>query len=116
MRIGVPKEIKTQEFRVGMTPSGVATLAARGHQVLVEQGAGLGSSIPDEAFGLHEDWDRAFLSQYCSGDFTQFDPHDPHQTPTDETALGQLHDRHLTTLAQRALRELDTLPPLTGSD
>ena len=50
MRIGVPKEIKTQEFRVGMTPSGVATLAARGHQVLVEQGAGLGSSIPDEAF------------------------------------------------------------------
>jgi alanine dehydrogenase len=50
MRIGVPKEIKTQEFRVGMTPSGVATLAARGHQVLVEQGAGVGSSIPDEAF------------------------------------------------------------------
>jgi alanine dehydrogenase len=50
MRIGVPKEIKTQEFRVGMTPSGVATLAARGHQILVEQGAGVGSSIPDEAF------------------------------------------------------------------
>jgi alanine dehydrogenase len=50
MRIGVPKEIKTQEFRVGMTPSGVATLTARGHQVLVEQNAGVGSSIPDEAF------------------------------------------------------------------
>src|SRR5690606_6964647 len=43
MRIGVPKEIKTQEFRVGMTPSGVATLVARGHQVLVEQNAGVGS-------------------------------------------------------------------------
>jgi alanine dehydrogenase len=50
MRIGVPKEIKTQEFRVGMTPSGVATLVARGHQVLVEQNAGVGSSIPDEAY------------------------------------------------------------------
>jgi alanine dehydrogenase len=50
MRIGVPKEIKTQEFRVGMTPAGVAMLTARGHTVLVEQGAGLGSSIPDEAY------------------------------------------------------------------
>ena len=50
MRIGVPKEIKTQEFRVGMTPSGVAILTARGHTVLVEQGAGLGSSITDEAY------------------------------------------------------------------
>ena len=50
MRIGVPKEIKTQEFRVGMTPSGVATLTARGHTVLVEQGAGGGSAIPDEAY------------------------------------------------------------------
>jgi alanine dehydrogenase len=50
MRIGVPKEIKTQEFRVGMTPAGVAILTARGHTVLIEQGAGLGSSIPDEAY------------------------------------------------------------------
>ena len=50
MRIGVPKEIKTQEFRVGMTPSGVATLVGRGHTVLVEQNAGVGSSIPDEAY------------------------------------------------------------------
>ena len=50
MRIGVPKEIKTQEFRVGMTPAGVATLTGRGHQVLVEQSAGIGSSIPDEHY------------------------------------------------------------------
>jgi alanine dehydrogenase len=50
MRIGVPKEIKTQEFRVGMTPAGVATLTQRGHTVLVEQGAGNGSAIPDEAY------------------------------------------------------------------
>lgn len=50
MRIGVPKEIKTQEYRVGMTPSGVAILTARGHQVMIEQGAGLGSSIPDDHY------------------------------------------------------------------
>ncbi len=50
MRIGVPKEIKTQEFRVGMTPAGVAILVARGHTVLIEQGAGGGSAIPDEAY------------------------------------------------------------------
>jgi alanine dehydrogenase len=50
MRIGVPKEIKTQEFRVGMTPAGVAILTARGHTVLVEQNAGVGSSITDEAY------------------------------------------------------------------
>jgi hypothetical protein len=50
MRIGVPKEIKTQEFRVGMTPAGVAILVARGHTVLIEQSAGVGSSIPDEAY------------------------------------------------------------------
>lgn len=50
MRIGVPKEIKTQEFRVGMTPSGVATLVQRGHKVFVEQNAGVGSAIPDEAY------------------------------------------------------------------
>jgi len=50
MRIGVPKEIKTLEFRVGMTPAGVAILTKRGHEVLVEQGAGLGSGLPDEAY------------------------------------------------------------------
>ncbi|HVK75677.1 MAG TPA: alanine dehydrogenase [Kofleriaceae bacterium] len=50
MRIGVPKEIKTQEFRVGMTPAGVAILTGRGHTVFIEQGAGLGSSITDDAY------------------------------------------------------------------
>jgi alanine dehydrogenase len=50
MRIGVPKEIKTQEFRVGMTPAGVAILTARGHTVTVETGAGGGSAISDEAY------------------------------------------------------------------
>jgi alanine dehydrogenase len=45
--IGVPKEIKTREYRVGMTPAGVRSLTSRGHQVLVERGAGEGSGIRD---------------------------------------------------------------------
>lgn len=50
MRIGVPTEIKTDEYRVAMTPSGVRELTDRGHQVMVQSGAGLGSAIPDERY------------------------------------------------------------------
>jgi len=48
--IGVPKEIKNRETRVGCVPSGVRALVAAGHKVHVQKGAGLGSGIPDEAF------------------------------------------------------------------
>ncbi|MDX6716706.1 MAG: alanine dehydrogenase [Baekduia sp.] len=47
MRIGVPTEIKTDEYRVAITPAGVRELADRGHEVLIQQGAGDGSAIPD---------------------------------------------------------------------
>ena len=47
MIIGVPKEIKTREYRVGMTPAGVRSLTSRGHKVLVEKGAGEGSGLKD---------------------------------------------------------------------
>ncbi len=47
MRVGVPREIKNNEFRVAITPSGVLEFARRGHTVVVEAGAGTGSSIPD---------------------------------------------------------------------
>jgi len=50
MIIGIPKEIKTREYRVGMTPAGVRTLVEDGHRVAVEVGAGLGSGIDDAAF------------------------------------------------------------------
>jgi alanine dehydrogenase len=48
--IGVPKEIKTREYRVGMTPAGVRMLTTRGHKVLVEKGAGEGSGIKDAEY------------------------------------------------------------------
>ncbi|MBO9578171.1 MAG: alanine dehydrogenase, partial [Microbacteriaceae bacterium] len=50
MRIGVPREIKDNEYRVALTPSGAHDLAAAGHEVLIERGAGLGSNIPDSAY------------------------------------------------------------------
>jgi alanine dehydrogenase len=52
MRIGVPTEIKSQENRVAITPAGVDHLARRGHEVLVQAGAGLGSAISDDAYRL----------------------------------------------------------------
>ncbi len=50
MRVGVPREIKPGEFRVGLTPSSVRQYVAHGHQVLVETGAGLGIKADDETF------------------------------------------------------------------
>jgi alanine dehydrogenase len=50
MKIGVVKEIKTDEYRVALTPAGANELVARGHDVLVETTAGDGSSFPDEAY------------------------------------------------------------------
>ncbi len=50
MIVGVPKEIKTREYRVGMTPAGVRQLVGRGHTVLVQSGAGEGSGLNDAAY------------------------------------------------------------------
>ena len=50
MKIGVPKEIKTLEFRVGMTPAGVRELVEDGHQVIVETNAGAGIGVADSEY------------------------------------------------------------------
>ncbi|HLJ70329.1 MAG TPA: alanine dehydrogenase [Roseiarcus sp.] len=50
MLVGVPKEIKDNEFRVGLTPSSVAELVHHGHQVWVEKSAGFGSGLPDSEY------------------------------------------------------------------
>jgi alanine dehydrogenase len=50
MRVGVPTEIKEDEYRVSLTPAGARELGEHGHEVLVQQGAGEGSAIPDEAY------------------------------------------------------------------
>lgn len=70
MLVGVPKEIKDHEYRVGLIPSTVRELASRGHRVLVETGAGRGAGISDDdylgasaeiAAGRDEVFDRAEL-------------------------------------------------------
>jgi alanine dehydrogenase len=50
MRIGVPKEIKDQEFRVGLTPAAVGTLVKRSHTVCIQTGAGLGAGFDDQDY------------------------------------------------------------------
>ncbi len=50
VKVGIPREVKNNEFRVAITPAGAHELVRNGHQVAVEQGAGIGSSIPDEEY------------------------------------------------------------------
>src|SRR4051794_6798489 len=70
MVIGVPREVKDHETRVGLVPSGAIHLHEAGHRVLVQSGAGEGSSIPDQEYadtgaeivaGAAEVWSRSDL-------------------------------------------------------
>jgi len=69
MKIGLIREIKSKENRVGITPGGVAALNANGHQVFVELGAGLGSGFSDDAYrqvgaeivNTAEAWDKELV-------------------------------------------------------
>jgi alanine dehydrogenase len=51
MKVGVPTEIKTDEYRVALTPAGARELVEHGHEVYIEAGAGVGSTIPDPEYG-----------------------------------------------------------------
>ena len=70
MRVGIPTEIKNNEYRVAITPAGVSELVRRGHEVLIQTGAGNGSAIPDADFAdagaqivgtADEVWEKADL-------------------------------------------------------
>jgi alanine dehydrogenase len=50
VKVGIPREVKNNEFRVAITPAGVHELVRGGHQVVVERGAGLGSSLTDDEY------------------------------------------------------------------
>jgi len=65
MKIGVPKEIKDNEYRVGLVPSAIRELTLKGHNVIVERNAGAGAGIPDSAYSaagaeIVADADRVF--------------------------------------------------------
>ena len=53
MLVGVPKEVKTHEYRVGLVPASVRELVHHGHQVLIETQAGVGSGLTDENYVEH---------------------------------------------------------------
>ncbi|SCG74411.1 alanine dehydrogenase [Micromonospora coxensis] len=70
MKVGIPREVKNHEYRVAITPAGVNEFVRSGHQVFVESGAGVGSSITDDEFAAagakilataDEVWDTAEL-------------------------------------------------------
>ncbi|PTA43567.1 alanine dehydrogenase [Micromonospora sp. RP3T] len=70
MKVGIPREVKNHEYRVAITPAGVNEFSRHGHEVFVEAGAGVGSSITDEEFAAagakilataDEVWDTAEL-------------------------------------------------------
>jgi alanine dehydrogenase len=50
MKVGIPRELKNHEYRVAITPSGVHEFVQHGHEVVIERGAGAGSSLPDEDY------------------------------------------------------------------
>ena len=66
MLVGVPKEIKDNEFRVGMTPAAVAELVHHGHQVIVETSAGLGSGLSGRGICPRRGQDRRRPAPMCS--------------------------------------------------
>ena len=95
MIVGIPREVKDNEFRVAVTPAGVESLVAAGHEVVVEQGAGEGSGFPDEEYlragarlgGAEEVWRQAALVLKVKEPL----PHEYHYLRPDLTLFAYLH-------------------------
>ena len=65
MRVGIPTEIKNNEYRVAITPAGVAELVHRGHEVIIQAGAGEGSAISDSRLQAGRRADRSTAPIRC---------------------------------------------------
>lgn len=131
MRVGVPKEVKDHEYRVGMIPAGVHELVAAGHQVLVQEGAGAGSGIGDEEYtaagadlvdSAEEVWSRAeMVVKVKEPVASEYDLLQPRQTlftylhlaPLPELTQALL-DREVTGVAYETITDTSgSLPLLT---
>src|SRR5690349_11150123 len=131
MMIGVPREIKDHETRVGLVPAAVAALREARHEVLVEAGAGEGSSIPDEEYSragarilktAGEVWGRADLvikvKEPQPSEYAYFRPGlilftYLHLAPLPDLT-ARLLDTRVTGVAYETIRETDgSLPLLT---
>src|SRR5262245_13940973 len=121
MRIGIPKEMKAEETRVAITPSGVAGLVAHGHHVLIERGAGRGSSIPDDLYQTagatilphaKEVWDQAEMILKVKEPLpTEYSLLRPGlivftylHLAADETLTRALLDKHVTALGYETIQ------------
>ncbi len=131
MIVGVPKEVKDHEARVGLVPSGVATLTEAGHRVLVETQAGTGSSLPDKEYAdagaeilasAAEVWNKSELvvkvKEPQPGEYGFFRPElilftYLHLAPLPELTR-KLLDSKISSVAYETIRERDgSLPLLT---
>jgi alanine dehydrogenase len=114
MIIGLPKEIKVQEYRVALLPSGVYQLVKRGHQVVVERGAGVGAGYPDaeyEAAGATMVADHATVFERAELIIKVKEP-----LPSEYALLrrGQLLFTYLHLAASRSLTDALTTSGVTG--
>jgi alanine dehydrogenase len=129
MQIGVPRERKTLEQRVAITPQGAKKLTAAGHSLLIERGAGLGSSFPDDDYRaagctivstLAEVWKNAeLLVKVKEPDDSEFEFFRPDLTLFDYLHLASLPrvatallDANVTAFAYETLKTADGRLPL----
>ncbi|SDS81601.1 alanine dehydrogenase [Nocardioides scoriae] len=128
MRIGVPAEVKNHEYRVALTPSGAHELTGRGHEVSVQRGAGVGSSITDEEYlaagaklveTAEEAWDRDLVLKVKEPVAEEYDRMRPGQTlftylhlAADPTLTAELLEREITAIAYETVQTADRALPL----
>jgi alanine dehydrogenase len=96
MRVGVPTEIKEDEYRVALTPAGARELREHGHEVLMQAGAGEGSAIPDEAYSsqgaqILPDADAVFEQSEMVLGVKEPQPNEVEMLRSDQTLFTYLH-------------------------
>lgn len=106
MIVGIPREVKDNEYRVAATPAGVRELSVAGHQVLVEAGAGEGSSIPDEAFVKYGAELAGSADEVWSSAELVLKVKEPVQEEYDRLRQGQILFTYLHLAASRELAEM----------
>ena len=104
MKVGVPTEVKADEYRVALTPAGARELTDAGHEVFVQSGAGLGSGIADDAYkaqggSIGADADAVFAAAELIVKVKEPQPEEVHALREDQVLFTYLHlaaDRKLT--------------------
>jgi alanine dehydrogenase len=96
VKVGVPTEIKADEYRVALTPSGVRELTDRGHGVVIQSGAGEGSAIPDEQYAAQgatilPDADAVFAEAELIGKVKEPQPDEVARLQPRHTLFTYLH-------------------------